>query len=219
MTARVELVSRQRMEALSGVPWWMFCIGGFSFVTVVVVMIAWQVIQGRMEREMEQNEKSGKGFAPVQHPEPLHAWVRAACQHLDRGSSWVEEPPAKATLMLNRDWQIFDGNMTRQCLDQLSRSEQNAWNAVRLFRVALAATRAGYIDVGTAWNGIRPVAQQLQRRYPSFDAIWMDYVAGYRVWRQLPPDGSADDAQTVERLQYMAQARMQPPAVAYQAQI
>ncbi len=207
------------MDALSGISPWMFCVGGFSFVVVVTVMIAWQVIQGRMERELESNVRAGKGMAPIQHPEPLHAWVRAACQHMDRGASWVNEPRDKATQMLNRDWQIFDASLMRQCLDQLSRDQPSAWNAVRLFRVALAGVTAGYIDVGSAWNGIRPVAQRLQQAYPSFDAIWIDYVVAYRAWRQLPPDGSADDPQTVERLQYIAQARMQPPPIAYRAGI
>jgi hypothetical protein len=207
------------MDQLSNLSWPMICVGGFSFVVVVAGMIVWQVIQSRMEREMEANTKAGKGLAPIQHPEPLHAWVRAACQHLDRGASWVEEPPQKATTMLNRDWQIFEGNGIRQCLDQLARDQPTAWNGVRLFRVALAGVRAGYIDVATAWNGIRPVAQRLQQTYPSFDAIWTDYVAGYRAWRQLPADGSADDAQTIERLQYIAQARTQPPPVAYRAGI
>ena len=197
----------------------MFCAFGFSFVVVVLVMIAWQVIQGRMEKELEQNERSGKGMAPFQHPEPLHAWVRAACQHMDRGASWLNEPREKAMQMLNRDWQIFDGNLMRQCLDQLSRDRPTAWNGVRLFRVALAGVTAGYLDVGSAWNGIRPVAQRLQQQYPSFDAIWLDYVVGYRAWRQLPADGSGDDPQTIERLEYIARARTQPPPVAYRAGI
>jgi hypothetical protein len=207
------------MDALAGLPWWMICIGGFSFVAVTTVMIAWQVIQNRMEAEAEKNDRAGKGMAPVQHPEPLHAWVRAACQHLDRGASWVNEPRDKAITMLNRDWGIFDGNLMRQCLDQLSRDQPTAWNCVRLFRVALAGVTAGYIDVATAWSGIRPVAQRLQQAYPSFEAIWMDYIVAYRAWRQLPRDGSADDAETISRLQYVAQVRTQPPPVAYRANL
>ena len=205
------------MDALLGLPWWMIGIGGFSFIAVVTVMIAWQIFQSRMEAEAEKNVRAGKGMAPVQHPEPLHAWVRAACQHLDRGASWVNEPRDKATAMLNRDWQIYDGLLMRQCLEQLARDQPTAWNGVRLFRVALAGVTAGYIDVASAWNGIRPVAQRLQQTYPSFDAIWMDYVVAYRVWRQLPADGSADDAETIARMQYIAQVRTQPPPVAYGA--
>lgn len=207
------------MDQLSSLPWPMICVGAFSFVVVVTGMIAWQIIQGRMEREAESAMKAGKGMAPVQHPEPLHAWVRAACQHLDRGASWVNEPRDKATQMLNRDWQIFDGNLMRQCLDQLARDQPTAWNGVRLFRVALAGVTAGYLDVASAWNGIRPVAQRLQQTYPSFDAIWMDYVVSYRAWRGLPADGSTDDAETIARLQYIAQARTQAPPVAYRAGI
>lgn len=70
---------------------------------------------------MENDEKAGKGFAPIQHPEPLHAWVRAACQHLDRGSSWVNDPRDKATQMLNRDWQISAGVVREADPTQLCR--------------------------------------------------------------------------------------------------
>ena len=197
----------------------MICIGAFSFVVVITAMIVWQVIQSRMERELETNERSGKGMAPIQHPEPLHAWIRMCCAFMDNGSSWLEEPRPKAEEMLRRDWQISDRGVLQQALGQLTQGPPTAWNAVRLFRVALAGVTAGYLDVPSAWNGIRPVAQRLQQQYPSFDAIWLDYLAGYREWRQLPADGSADDAQTLERLQNIARWRQQPPRVDYRAGI
>lgn len=195
----------------------MLCIGAFSFVVVITGVIIWQVIQGRMERELEQNEASGKGMAPIQHPEPLHAWIRSCCAFMDSGSSWLEEPPAKAALMLSRDWQINDRNVLQQALGQLTQQPPTAWNAVRLFRVALAGVTAGYLDVPSAWSGVRPVAQRLQQQYPSFEAIWLDYLAGYRDWRKLPPDGSADDPATHERLQNIGRLRQQPPRVDYRA--
>lgn len=205
------------MDALSGVPWWMFCVGGFSFVVVVTVMIAWQVIQGRMEKELEQNERSGKGMAPVQHPEPIHSWIRWACAHMDNGGSWLNDPAPKAIEMLRRDWQITNGQILQQALGQLSRDQPTAWNAVRLFRVAMAGVSAGYLDVPGLWNGVRPVAQRLQQAYPSYEAIWRDYLVGYRAWKQLPADGSMDDPQTIERLANIARLAQQPPPVDYRS--
>jgi hypothetical protein len=208
----------------------MFCIGGFSFVTVLTVVIVWQVIQGRMEKELEQNERSGRGMAPpaqapmggvavmpIQKVEPLYAWACMATALMDQGGSWLDKPPVEAAFMLARDWNVNDRNVMHQCLNQLTQQEATAWNAVRLFRVAFAGVRAGYLDPHMLWSGIRPVAQRLQQQYPSFEAIWLDYIAGYRVWRQLPPDGSADDQQTRERLNNIAQLRQQPPRVDYRA--
>ncbi len=197
----------------------MICIGSFSFVVVITGVIIWQVIQSRMEKELEKNEQSGKGMAPINHPEPLHAWIRMACAFMDDGSSWLDKKPVEAAFMLSRDWQINDRAILQQALGQLTSQPSTAWNAVRLFRVAMAAVTAGYLDVPSAWNGIRPVAQRLQQQYPSFEAIWLDYIAGYRQWRQLPPDGSADDPQTLERLGNVARLRQQPPRVDYRAGI
>jgi hypothetical protein len=220
------------MDALRDLPWPMICIGAFSFVVVITGVIIWQVIQSRMEKELEQNEKSGRGMAPptqgpmggvavmpIQKPEPLYAWACMATALMDQGGSWLDKQPVEAAFMLARDWNVNDRSVMHQCLNQLTQQPPTAWNAVRLFRVAFAGVRAGYLDPNMAWSGIRPVAQRLQQQYPSFEAIWLDYIAGYRVWRQLPPDGSADDQSTKERLENIARLRQQPPRVDYWAQL
>jgi hypothetical protein len=203
------------MAALAGVPWYFFCIAGVAFLVTIAGVVVYLVIQNRLEKEEEATEQAGKGLAPVQHPEPLHAWVKMACAHLDDGASWADEPVEKAQNMLRNDWSIMGGPLLEQCLVQLANSPSNAWNDVRLFRVCLAGFRSGYLDVAKAWAGIRPIAQRLQQRYPSFDAIWLDYMAGYRQWRGLPPDGSADDPQTVQRLQKIQAWKARPPLVDY----
>lgn len=203
------------MAALAGVPWYFFCVAGVAFLVTIAGVVVYLVIQNRLEKEEEETERVGKGLAPVQHPEPLHAWVKMACAHLDDGASWADEPVEKAQSMLRNDWSIMGGPLLEQCLMQLANSPSSAWNDVRLFRVCLAGFRSGYIDVAKAWGGIRPIAQRLQQRYPSFEAIWLDYMAGYRQWRGLPPDGSADDPHTVQRLQRIQAWRARPPLVDY----
>lgn len=205
------------MSELAGVPWYFFAVGGVAFVLTVAGMGAWMFIQSRLEAEEESTRAAGKGMGPVQHPEPLHAWIKMACAHLDQGSSWVDEPIAKAQTMLRNDWQIVGGPLLDQCLGQLANAPSSAWNDLRLIRVALAGYRSGYIDVAKTWAGVRPIAQRLQQRYPSFDAIWMDYLVGYRQWRRLPLDGSADDPETLARLQTIAAWRARPPLVDYRA--
>ena len=208
----------------------MLCIGAVSFVVVITGVIIWQVIQGRMEKELDDNQKAGRGMAPpaqgpmggvavmpIQKPEPLYAWVCMATALMDDGGSWLDKQPVEAAFMLARDWNVNDRNVMQQCLNQLSQQQPTAWNAVRLFRVAFAGVRAGYLDPNMAWAGVRPVAQRLQQQYPSFEAIWLDYIAGYRQWKQLPPDGSADDPPTQQRLQNITRLGQQPPRVDYRA--
>lgn len=205
------------MEALAGVPWYFFCIAGAAFLLTVAGMIVYMVIQSRMEKEEEDTMAAGKGLAPVQHPEPLHSWIKMACAPLDDGQSWADMPVENAQGMLRNDWQIMGGPLLEQCLMQLGSSPPTAWNEVRLLRVALAGWRAGYIDIAKMWAGVRPIAQRLQARHPSFESIWMEYLVGYREWARLPPDGSLDDPKTQERRQKMEQWRARPPLVDYRA--
>jgi hypothetical protein len=180
---------------MAGVPWWMFCIGGFSFVVVVIGMIVWQVIQSRLEKQEEDAFAAGKGIAPPTVPEPLHAWLVMACGVVDGGASWTNEKPEAGQAMLGSSWGVNNATLLDHRLSELSAAERNAWNLVRAARLVLAAYAARYVDPAGCWNRVRPIAQILQQRYPSFDAIAHDYLIGLRAWKHLPPDGSGDDAE------------------------
>lgn len=183
------------MEALSQIPWWMFVAGGCSFVTVTAGMIAWQVFMNRMEADAEKTEQAGKGMAPPTHPEPLKTWCAHACASVDGGTSWVDEPTHKARQFLATMWQVQDGNTADERLRWIQTQEPTAWNLVGGLRIALAAQSAQFFDAARAWGWARAIAQALQQRYPSFEAIGMDYLAARRAWKQFPPDGSGDDAE------------------------
>ncbi len=208
------------MEALLGLPWYFYCIGITSFLVTMAGVVVYMIIQSRMEKEEERQQeamKSGQGLAAVQHPEPLHAWIKMACAPLDDGQSWAEKSIQEAQTMLRNDWSIMGGPLLEQCLMQLGSSPPSAWNEVRLLRVALAGWRAGYIDIAKMWAGVRPIAQRLQARHQGFDSIWNEYLVGYREWARLPPDGSLDDMKTQERRQKIEQWRARPPTVDYRA--
>lgn len=208
------------MEALSGVPWYFYCVAAAAFLITISGVVVYLVIQSRLEKEEERQEeamKSGRGLAAVQHPEPLHAWIKMACAPLDDGQSWAERSPQDAQGMLRNDWQIMGGPLLENCLMQLGSSPPTAWNEVRLLRVALAGWRAGYIDIGKMWAGVRPIAQRLQARHNGFDGIWLEYLAGYREWARLPADGSLDDGKTHERRAKIDAWRARPPLVDYRA--
>ncbi|AKF09302.1 DUF1266 domain-containing protein [Sandaracinus amylolyticus] len=181
------------MEALASVPWWGFCIAAFAFVVTIVGVVVWQVIQSRLEKHEEAQFASGKGIAPPTHPEPLHAWTTMACGVCDGGASWMNESAHAGQNMLVGSWGVSSAVLLDHRLSELAAQQRDAWNLVRALRMVLAARAAGYLDPGGCWNRARPIAQELQHRYPSFDAIGHDYLRGLRTWMQVPPDGSADD--------------------------
>jgi hypothetical protein len=178
---------------MAGIPWWMICVGAFSFVVVVIVMIVWQVIQGRLEREEEQAFEAGKGIAPPTHPEPLHAWITMACGAIDGGASWMNERPEAGQAMLANSWGVNNATLLDMRLGELAAQEHDAWGLVRAARMVLAARAANFVDPGGCWSRVRPIAQELQHRYPSFEAIAEAYLVKLRAWKGLPPDGSRDD--------------------------
>lgn len=177
-----------------GIPWWLVCVGAFSFVIVVAGMIVWQVIQSRLEREEEQQLASGKGMSPPTHPEPLHAWVVQALAFLDGGSSWMDATPQAGQSLLN-DWGVNSVPLLDMRVGELGQQPPRAWHQLRALRMVLAARAAHHLDPAGCWSRARPIAQALQRSHASFEAIAQDYLAGLREWKRLPPDGSGDDAE------------------------
>ena len=84
-----------------------------------------------------EHDNHGHGHAAhpavevIQHPEPLHAWIRMCCAFMDNGSSWLEEPRPKAEEMLRRDWQISDRGVLQQALGQLTQGPPTACVPIR----------------------------------------------------------------------------------------
>jgi hypothetical protein len=179
------------MAALASVPWWMYVIGGFAFVITVGVLIVWQVIQSRWEAEEEREFAAGKGMAPITHPEPLHGWTTMVCGVVDGGASWMNESAQAGQNMLGGSWSVSNTALVDVRLSELAAQEHNAWNLVRALRIVLAAYAAQYLDPAGCWNRARPIAQELQYRYPSFEAIADDYLHGLGAWLNASSSGMA----------------------------
>jgi hypothetical protein len=184
------------MTLPGGIPWWMACIGASSFLVVVAVMIVWQVVQSRLEKGEEEALAAGRGIAPVTHPEPLHGWITMALAFLDNGSSWTTAT-AQAGQSVLADWGIQGVPLLDHRLGELAAQPHDAWNLLRALRMVLAARAAQQLDPAGCWGRARPIAQELQARYPDFESIAQGYLAGLRQWKRLPPDGSGDDAELV----------------------
>ena len=193
------------IPGLPPIPWWMLLIGGVSFVITIAGVIIWQIIQNKVEAADEAQLASGKGLAPPMHPEPLKSWCTMACAAVDLGTSWADEPPQKAQTFLRNMWSATGAQQIEERLTHLSQQEPSAWNLVGALRVALAASSAHYLDVPRSTQWARQIAGALQQRYPSFDAIGQEYLAARRQWKNLPPDGSGDDAEQTRLMQGYAQ--------------
>lgn len=207
------------MEMLSQIPWWMFAIGGVSFVVAMTGIIAWQIFMNRVEAEEEKTAAAGKGMAPPTHPEPLKTWCAHACASVDGGTSWVDEPAQKARQFLGSMWQVTDGASAEERLRWAQTQEPNAWVLVGALRIALAAYSAQYIDAARAWGWARPIAQALQQRYPDFTTLGMEYLAARRAWKQFPPDGSGDDPEQAGYVQRFQGLASQGYRVDYRSQL
>lgn len=202
---------------LFGLPWYFIAVAVVSFVVVVVGMVIYTMVMNRIEADSEEGGPAATSFAapaPVVSqggwsppPEPLHGFVVMCAAFMDNGATWLNMPISDAKEMLENGWGVDSPESLQGVLVGLSQSAPNAWNGVRLFRVALAGVRAGYIPSEQAFSGIRPVAQRLQATFPGFDAVWNDYLVGLRGFKGLAPDGSGDDGelgrykQTMQRLQ------------------
>ncbi len=182
-----------QIPGLPAVPWYFLVIAVVAFLVTITGVIVWQVIQGRMEAEAERLEEAGKGIAPIQHPEPLRTWCAMACAAVDGGTSWTDEPAEKAQRFIGNMWNAMGNVQVEERLTECQQREANAWNLVGALRLAIAAQSAGYLPAARAWQWARLIAQALQQRYPSFEAIGHEYLAARRQWKHLPPDGSGDD--------------------------
>lgn len=125
-------------------------------------------------------------------PEPLVTWLRWLCYAVHRGPIWLDNSPESCRSMLKDSWGIADRVRFDQTLQSLLSRPPNAWDDVRGVNILLAATRAGFVSEAELWTTIIPICQRLQSRYPSFEAVWLDYVVGMRVWQEVPADGSGD---------------------------
>lgn len=154
-------------------------------------------------------------------PEPIHTWICEACAVADGGVSWLYAPPGDAVRMLGDDWGVRDRASFERAFATLTERPPHAWEDARAIRLAMAAHRANLLPARELWEGIRPTALRLQRRYPNFEALWIDYQLGLRNWLRLPLDGSADATHPVARVcsENIERARSRPPRVSYEAML
>ena len=166
---------------------------------------------------LEGSRRAATSPQPPKGPEPLLTWIRWACRCIDDGAVWLNNSPEDCRAMLSADWDVRDRASFLSMHESLQRNSPSAWDDLRALRNLLAASRAGFLDVSETWRGAISVCQRLQRTYPSFETVWLDYLAGIRAWQTLPQDGSCDTANAmVMRVRTLLEkGRSLTPAVAF----
>jgi hypothetical protein len=196
------------MEALADVPPYFIVVAVISFLLVVAGMTVYTRVMNQMEEESDAPPPApGAANFGVPPPEPLHGWVVMCAAFMDNGASWLAMPVESARAMLANGWGVDSQATLEPVLMSLAQAEPTAWNGVRLFRVALAGVRCGYIPSAQAFVGIHPVAQRLRATFPGFDAVWNDYLGHLRAWKGLPTDGTGDDAEIAGYVRKAAEIR------------
>lgn len=155
-------------------------------------------IASLVQRGLE-GPRTSSGWTPPRTvgPEPLVTWLRWVCRGIHGGPIWLDNSPESCQAMLRDYWGITERSRLMESQGRLLSNAPNAWDDLRAINNLLAATRAGLLPEAELWSMIVPICQRLQGRYTSFEAVWLDYLAGFRVWQELPADGSRDEGSSV----------------------
>ncbi len=125
-------------------------------------------------------------------------WVQNAFLVVTGNCDYAYLPRAEAVRMLSGWWEVHGPAEHRRVLAGLAAAARpdNAWDLLRFILLGRLGVAAGYIDDLGAWHAIRPVAARLQAAYPDWSSMAHAYVLARRQARELPADGTADDAST-----------------------
>lgn len=126
-------------------------------------------------------------------------WVQSAFLVVTGNCDYAYLERAEAVRMLSSWWEIHGPTEHRRGLDRLAHAGRpdNAWDLLRFVLLARLGVAAGYLDDAGAWSAIRPIALRLQAAYPDWSAMAQAYIMARREARELPPDGTGDDASTL----------------------
>lgn len=174
-------------------------------------------IASLVQRGLEGPQASSGWTPRIVGPEPLVTWIRWASWGIDGGAIWIDNTPESCWVMLRESWGIHDRAQLMETQKNLLSRSPNAWDDLRAMRVLLSGARVGLVSEPELWSAIVPICQRVQSRYPSFEAVWLDYLAGVRVWQKLPADGSLDQTSPSTRQVggWIEKGRLRAPAVPF----
>ncbi len=167
---------------------WAWVLGGLGVLLVFAALFNRLRPGGPRSAMAEQLDTDAK--------DPLRCWCQAAMMLVTRDCDYGHLDRGEARRMLQRWWHIHGPRELHDVLDELAHSPHpdNAWELLRFVLVARLGAAAGMVDPEQSWEMIAPVAKRLQRAYDDWPDMAQAYVVARRQWRELPLDGSNDDA-------------------------
>lgn len=125
-------------------------------------------------------------------------WVQNAFLIVTGNSDYAYLERTEAIRLLSSWWEVHGPLEHRRMLHGLASAGRpdNAWDLLRYVLLARLGVAAGYLDDLGAWAAIAPIARRLQAAYPDWSSMAQAYVLARRQARDLPADGTADDAST-----------------------
>jgi hypothetical protein len=169
---------------------WMVIGGGAVLFLLLIAAAAFYFVAfDRRSAEQRMAEEDGADL--------VRRWARAAYAIVTGGHDYGRVKPNLAQNTLRAMWSITDAAAVYATLYHLARmpSGNAAWDGVRLMVVGRLAVGAGWLPDEESWALIARMRTELQRRYPSWDALAADYMSARARWAA---ETSADDMDDVQ---------------------
>ncbi len=128
---------------------------------------------------------------------PLHRFAHGVVAIITGGADYGYMSPSKIRPVLEQMWSITTPANVDHVVAELSEGT-TAWDLVRAVHVIRMSVAAGYLPIEKGWTKIAPIAQKLQRSYPSWDATMRAYHHDRAGW-VAHSGASVDSPEKVER--------------------
>ncbi len=160
---------------------------------LLVLLAIWLMRRGRVDPVVVMAERLERDAADL-----YRRWVQNAFLIVTGNLDFAYLSRAEAIRMLSSWWEVHGPAEHARTLAGLASSGRpdNAWDLLRFVLLARLGVAAGWSDDLGSWESIRPVAIRLQAAYPDWSTMAQAYVAARRQARELPADGTGDDAST-----------------------
>jgi hypothetical protein len=160
---------------------------------LAVLVLVWLLRRERIDATQHMAQRLERDGADL-----FRRWVQNAFLIVTGNSDYGYLSRTEAIRMLSSWWEVHGPVEHARTLAGLAAAGRpdNAWDLLRYVLLARLGVAAGWADDLGSWEAIRPIAIRLQAAYPDWSTMAQAYVQARRQARDLPADGTGDDAST-----------------------
>ncbi len=160
---------------------------------LAVLVLVWLLRRERIDATQHMAQRLERDGADL-----FRRWVQNAFLIVTGNSDYGYLSRTEAIRMLSSWWEVHGPVEHARTLAGLAAAGRpdNAWDLLRYVLLARLGVAAGWADDLGSWDAIRPIAIRLQAAYPDWSTMAQAYVQARRQARDLPADGTGDDAST-----------------------